>query len=106
MGFTRGSKYRSKRTEVAGIGFHSKREALRYQDLVLLQRSGEISGLEIQPEFQITIGNVKICKYIADFRYKKGPFVIVEDVKGFKTPVYQLKKKLMKAVYGIDILET
>jgi hypothetical protein len=29
----------------------------------------------------------------------------VADVKGVKTPVYQLKKKLVKALHGIDIVE-
>jgi hypothetical protein len=32
--------------------------------------------------------------------------VIVEDVKGgASTPVYRLKKKLVKAIYGVEIRE-
>ena len=43
---------------------------------------------------------------MADFRYFTGKQRIVEDVKGFKTPVYRLKKKLVEATYrGTKILE-
>jgi len=30
---------------------------------------------------------------------------VVEDVKGVKTPVYRLKKKLVEALHGITIQE-
>jgi len=52
---------------------------------------------------------VKICRYVADFGYIENGAVVIEDVKSKITkglPVYRLKKKLMKALYGIDIRET
>jgi hypothetical protein len=97
----------AKRTEVNGHVFPSKKEATRYMELFLLQKAGEIKDLELQPKFAIVVNGFKVCTYIADFRYRnRYGDVIVEDVKGFRTPVYSLKAKLMKAVHGITILET
>ena len=45
-------------------------------------------------------------KYKADFRYIEKGETVVEDVKGMRTPVYNLKRHLMKAVHGIEIRET
>ena len=104
-----GHKYNAQRTEVDGFVFDSKREARRYQELQLLERAGQIEHLELQPIFDISVNGQKICKYIADFRYMDlapgSAGVVVEDSKGVKTDVYKLKKKLVKAVYGIDVKE-
>ena len=100
------SKYKSVKTEVDGIMFDSKAEARRYQQLKLLVRAGEIQDLEFQPRYEFIINDVKIGFYKADFRYTDNGKLVVEDVKGMKTPVYNLKKKLMKAIHNIDIFET
>lgn len=99
-------KYRNIKTEVNGIVFDSKREAARYMELTLLQRAGEISGLKLQPVFELIVNNMKLGKYIADFGYidNRGR-IVIEDAKGIRTPVYRLKKKLMKAIYEIDVQE-
>ncbi len=104
----RPTKYRAKRTEIDGIVFASQKEARRYQDLKLLERAGEITQLTLQPTFPIVINGVKVCKYVADFQYVEfgSNEVIVEDCKGFPTPVYKLKKKLVKAIHNVDIRET
>jgi Protein of unknown function (DUF1064) len=100
------SKYNAKRTEVDGITFASKKEAARYGELKLLQRLNELSELQLQPQFHIVVRGDMCGKYIADFSYKdKAGKQIVEDVKGIKTPVYRLKKKLVEALYGIEIVE-
>ena len=96
------SKYGNKRYQ----GFASKKEARRYNELHLLERAGHIRALVKQPKFYITVNGVDVCTYIADFCYFEGEQRIVEDVKGFKTPIYRLKKKLMKAVMGIEVKET
>jgi hypothetical protein len=86
--------------------FDSKKEAARYLDLELYQKAGAITELELQPKFSIDINGVHICNYFADFSYLDGYGQrTVEDVKGMKTPVYKLKKKMVKAVHGIDIIE-
>lgn len=101
------AKYRNRKTVVDGITFDSVKEARRYGELKRLERAGEIRGLELQPRFPIIVNGIKVCEYRADFDYYNAAGnQIVEDVKGFKTPIYNLKKKLMRAVYGIDILET
>jgi hypothetical protein len=102
------SKYKNRKTEVDGITFDSKREAARYSTLKLLQRAGHIRDLELQPVFPIVINGVKICKYKADFQYFDitAGKQIVEDCKGFATREYKLKKKLVRAVFGVEIVET
>lgn len=106
------SKYRAVPTVVDGIRFASKKEARRWQVLRLLEKAGEIIGLERQKKYNLCVNGYLIAIYISDFRYvpcnhrQEGEGWIVEDVKGFKTPEYKLKKKLMKAIYGIEIRET
>lgn len=101
------SKYRAIKTEVDGIEFHSRKEALVYNSIKLAEKCGLVTDIELQPKFPIVLNGKKICTYIADFKYfdvKKNKTVI-EDVKGFKTPMYRLKKKLTEAQYGIEIQE-
>ena len=86
--------------------YDSKKEAKRAQELSLLQRTGAITGLVHHPRYRLDIGSVHICVYESDFQYVENGQVVVEDVKGVKTPVYRIKKKLMKAIYKIDIKET
>lgn len=104
------NKYKAKKTIVNGITFDSKKEAARYIQLKILERAGKISELTLQPRFDLVVNGVKCGFYKADFEYtniEKGTIAhIVEDVKGMKTPVYNLKKKLIKAIYGFDIYET
>lgn len=98
-------KYHAKPTEIDGIRFASKKEGRRYQELKLLEMAGEIENLELHPSFKIEVNGEKVCRYIADFRYREKGREIVEDAKGVRTPVYILKRKLMKAVHGIEIKE-
>lgn len=100
------TKYHAVKTTIDGIVFDSKAEAARYNTLKLLERNGDIKLLVIHPVYPLTVNGQKIGKYIADFSYYENGRHIVEDVKGVKTPIYRLKKKLVKALYGVDILET
>ena len=101
------TKYKAVPTYIDGIRFASKKEAGRYCELKLLEKAGAISDLELQTKFPIILNNGKICTYKADFSYVQllGSKRIVEDVKGFRTPVYKLKKKLVEALYKIKIIE-
>jgi len=101
------TKYRAIPTEVDGIRFDSKKEARHYQELKIRKRAHVISQLELQPRFKLHVRGQLICTYIADFAYfdVKSQQTVVEDVKGVLTPVYKLKKKLMRAVHGIEIQE-
>lgn len=102
------SKFYSQKTGVDGRTFHSKKEADRYRDLRLLEAGGEISELKLQVPFVIVVNGIRITKYIADFTYIESGLaeVVVEDAKGFRTPEYKLKKRMMFAVFGIIIRET
>jgi Protein of unknown function (DUF1064). len=86
------NKYKAIKTSVDGIKFDSKKEAARYVQLKLLAKSGAIQSLELQPKYDLMVNGVKCGFYKADFRYYENGACIVEDVKGFKTPVYNLKK--------------
>jgi hypothetical protein len=105
------SKFRNTPTtvELSGHGrksFHSKREAMRAQELSLMEARGVISGLRFQPRYKIEVNGIKICTYIADFEYVDGGQTIVEDVKGVRTQIYLLKRRLMEACLGVKIIET
>lgn len=102
----RQGKYNAKKTTVDGIVFDSAWEAKRYSTLKVLEKSGEITDMRLQVPFELKVNGVKICTYKADFVYFQGEEEIVEDAKGVKTPEYTLKKKLMKAIHGIEIKET
>lgn len=104
----RRNKYGNIKTVVDGIRFDSKKEAKRYGQLKILEIAKEIKGLDVHPKYQLKVKDEIICFYEADFSYRdlKTKKFIIEDCKGVKTAVYRLKKKLMKAIYGIEILET
>jgi len=97
------SKYGNTRTE----GYASKAEARRAAELRLLQSAGRISGLEEQVRFEIIPkqDGERKAEYWADFTYWENGVYVVEDCKGVRTPVYNLKKKLMLLVHGIRIKE-
>ena len=109
------SKYRNRKLVMNGEHFDSMKEAARYQELKLLERAGEIRELKRQVPFVVIPaqrdekGKVieREVKYIADFTYiEKGKLVrTVEDVKGMRTEVYKIKRKLMLYRNGIRIKE-
>ena len=99
-------KYHNKPIIIDGISFQSKKEGERYKVLKLAEKAGEIQDLKLQVSFPFMLNKVKIGTYRADFVYSFAGEVKVEDVKGMKTPLYRWKKKMMKAFYGIEILET
>jgi hypothetical protein len=101
-------KYANIPTKVDNIVFHSRKEARRYIELRALLRAGHIRNLELQPRYDMVVNGVKIGFYKADFRYtiNKNNKTIIEDVKGARTQVYRLKKKIVEALYGIAIYES
>lgn len=120
------SKYRAKPVVIDNIRFASQKEGKRYGELKLLERAGQIHGLQLQPTFHLTVPSVgtggpyeraNVGQYRADFSYCEcrnqvkceiGPrprAFVVEDVKGFKTPLYRWKKKHFEAQYNITIRE-
>lgn len=119
------SKYGNKKAKRDGMVFDSRRERNRYITLSALQRAGEISDLRMQVTYELLpaiyemeekqlktkVKMVQRCAqravhYIADFVYKdKEGNEVVEDTKGMRTKEYLLKKKMMRALLGIQIKE-
>ena len=103
-------KYHNTKTVADGIKFDSKLEAERYAQLKMMERSGVIRDLELQPEYEL-IPSFKKCGktwrrtvYKADFRYIlcEDDRIIIEDVKGsiaVITDVFRLKQKLFEYKY-------
>lgn len=98
------NKYRNVRTEIDGIAFQSKAEAFRYAELKLLQHAGVISDLELQPRFPLDVKGNRVATFVGDFAYRDAKGLLtVEDVKGVQTPLFRLKAKLFRALYGFEI---
>lgn len=104
------SKYGNRKTEYNGRMFDSKLEAGHAATLDQMRkakdRKDKVTNVEYQVRYRITVNGLKICDYIADFvvTYADGRTEVV-DAKGVLTDVYKLKRKLMKACHGIEIVE-
>lgn len=95
-------KFKATRTEIDGIKFDSKAEAKRYKELLLLKEKGEVLFFLRQVPFFLPGG----VKYVLDFLvFWANGEITFEDVKGFKTPLYILKKKQVESLYPIKITE-
>lgn len=123
------SKYKAVKTMVDGIEFDSKKEARRYQLLLLLARAGVITNLERQVKYELIPAQYidgkcveRAVTYISDFEYdemvplrqrtvmadadaKVPGNHVVEDVKGIRTDAYKIKRKMMLYMKGIRIRE-
>ena len=117
------TKYYSRKITRDGITFDSQKEYRRYNELRLLERSGAIQDLKRQVEYVLIPaqrepdkvgvrgGIIKgktieqKCSYVADFVYNEDGKTVVEDVKGFRTKDYVLKRKMMLYFHGIRIRE-
>lgn len=124
------SKYGAKKITRDGITFDSLKEYRRFCELSLLEKSGDITELRRQVVFPLIPtqreepcevykrgknkgepkpGKVleKEVNYIADFVYRNSLTgeIIVEDVKGFKTKDYILKRKMVLYFHNIRIRE-
>jgi len=110
------AKFRNIKCQVDGIDFDSKKEARRYGELLLIKSAGVITELKLQPRYPLYCGlePIKIRNkhgqprqtfYLADFEYEIAASgeLVVEDVKGFDTPVSRLKRAIMEAHYQIRV---
>ena len=126
-----GNKYKNHKTKVSnGAIADSRKEARRYEELLLLQRGGKISDLRTQVPYELIPaqyetyerygknGNrlkdgIKLVEravvYVADFVYLEGDKLVVEDVKGYRNgaaySIFVIKRKMMLHTHGIKIKE-
>lgn len=120
-------KYGNKKITVDGVTFDSRKEYLRWCELCLLEKAGQIADLQRQVKYELIPAQYeeyerystktgkrlkngircveKECSYIADFVYRQDGQTVVEDTKGYKTEAYIIKRKLMLHVHGIRIHE-
>lgn len=108
--FRNESKYHNQKTVVDGITFDSRKEASRWQELRMLEKAGEIVGLNRQLRIEL-IPKTKLYRavsYVCDFVYfdKRTGKTVYEDTKGMRTDVYKLKRKLLYWRHGIEVKET
>ena len=100
------NKYSNQKVVIDNIKFDSKKEANRYLELKLLEKAGEICDLQLQKIFLLVEKqkDERAVTYKADFVYydDKKQRWIAEDVKGYKTKEYIIKRKLFKSIYGKD----
>lgn len=98
------SKYHNEQTEVAGLRFDSKKEARRYEQLMIMLSLGQIRDLRLQQDFTLQEAyttpegqRIRAIRYRADFVYTVCATGqrIIEDAKGKRTDVYMIKRKMM-----------
>lgn len=108
------NKYSNKKVILDDIKFDSKAERNRYMELKILEKAGLIKELELQKEFELIPRFKKNGKtyrkttYKADFYYFDNHLgrYIVEDVKGYRTQIYKIKKKMFEYRYpDLELLE-
>ena len=106
------NKYRNKKIIIDGEKFDSMKEYQRWCELKLLERAGHIKDLKRQVKFVLIPAQYdngkcleRECAYFADFTYIQNGKLVVEDIKGYKTKDYIIKRKLMLHVHGIRIQE-
>jgi len=92
------NKFGAKKTVIDGITFDSKKEAEHYKILKIRLAAKQIKHLARQVIFRLEINGMLICKYVADFTYVENGRLVVDEVKGFETAVWKLKKKLFQAL--------
>jgi hypothetical protein len=105
-------KYRNEKVLVDDYLFDSIKEANFYSKLKLLKKSNNIRDFEKQFKFEIVINDIHVANYFLDFKiiHNDGKVEYI-DIKGqdkktgkfITTDVFQLKKKLVEAIYGITI---
>lgn len=110
VNFDTGPKYHNKPTMVQGIRFASLKEANAWANLQFLEKAGRVRNLRRQVKLECKVNGKLVCRYIADFVFEEfrgaGQWVeVTADAKGYATPVYKLKKKLVLACLGIEIRE-
>lgn len=105
-------KYGNKKTEIITDGqsiiYDSKREAKVAHDLRMRELAHEITDLKRQVAFRFELNGILICIYRPDFVYMENGKQVVVDVKSVSTrqnPVFRIKYKMMKAFFGIDVVE-
>ena len=105
------NKYNAEKKVVDGIRFDSMAEAQMYTYLKTLEKAGKVRDLTLQPKFILIPGftsasgrKIRPLIYTADFKFfdiEKDRERIL-DCKGFRTQVYEIKKKFFNYLHKDD----
>jgi hypothetical protein len=109
---SKSNKFNNVKIEIDGYKFDSIKEGNYYGQLKIRKQTGLIKDFKLQVKYDIVVNNIHIAKYFLDFliEHNDGSFEYI-DIKGkdyksqkfIKTSVFALKKKLIEAIYGIQI---
>jgi len=99
------SKYGAKKVTIDGIRFDSIAESRFYSTLKLREQAGEVYEVQMQTPYALTVNGQLVCTYKPDFCFYDATLKRqrVVDVKGVQTKDFIIKKKLMRAVHGIEV---
>ena len=89
--------------------FGSKKEFNRWQELKLLEKSGDIRHLRHHEKFPLVVNEIEIKKYEADFTYYdlRSMCWKIEDSKGRRFREWIITKKLLRALYpSFEVIES
>ena len=105
-----------------GYRFDSNAEFERYLVLKQRQADGKISDLTVHTTTQLRVAgnpilirsagypNGRVATYTDDFRYREfdpenpsHPRLVVEDVKGYDTPIARFRRAVFEACTGIQV---
>ena len=105
-------KYRAVKSQCnAGHTHDSKREAIRCNELHLLQDAGKITELIIHPQYWFVINgrqlkhpNGRRVGYKSDFEYIENGMLVTEDVKGVIVRDWPLRRAVFMALFPNHLL--
>jgi hypothetical protein len=106
------SKFNNVKVIIDGYVFDSKKEAEFYGSLKLKKKAGLIKDYQMQVKYDIIVNKIHIANYFLDFLIiNLDDSIDYIDIKGkdlktnkfIKTGVFALKKKLVEALYNINI---
>ena len=90
------NKYHNEKMIVDGIRYDSKKEYQRHKELILLEKANKIKNLRFHDKQDtVILQKDPLITYIPDFCYEEDGILIIEDLKGFQTKEFKLKKKML-----------
>ena len=108
----KGNKFGAIKTTYNGVIYDSKKESEYAYKLDLLRKANgndRVIEVERQIKYSVDVEGKHICNYYLDFKVTYPNRVEHVDIKGLKSgasyQIFRLKKKLIEALYKIEIIE-
>lgn len=95
------NKFGARTAEYRGITYHSGAEARYAQTLDLEKRAGLIRAWRRQVRVPLVVYGKKVASLIVDFEVELPDGSLeLREVKGFRTPDWVIRWKLLQAIYA------